>query len=99
MSDGPIDFLARRLWWLLMWFMRRGPIKRMRQTWPKWLPEPRRAAAWAHFRRQEAWAREHGLTVCRLCVQIVILSFGFQLAWRLVFKAIDAGFMPWLRPE
>ena len=81
-----------------MWIMRRRPIKRLRQTWPKWLPEAKRPAAWAHYRQQESWARDHGLAVCRLCVLVVVLSLSFQLAWHLVFWAIDAGYMPWLQP-
>lgn len=98
-TGGPIDFLARRLWWLLMWFMRRSPIKRLRQNWPQWVPEKRRAAAWAHFRQQEAWARDHGLAICRLCVLVVVLSLGFQFCWWLVFQGIERGWLPWLKVE
>jgi hypothetical protein len=95
MNQGGItDFFARRLWWSLMWFMRRGPIKSMRQNWVKWVPEKRRAAAWEHFRSQERWARDYGLTICRVCVLVVILSLSFQFCWFLVTSAIEAKLIP-----
>lgn len=74
-----LNWLARRLWYLMLWTMRRPPIKRLRLTFPKYLPPSQREKAWQSFRNQERFARKYGLTLTRWIVGIVLFIFLFQL--------------------
>lgn len=89
-----VDFLSRRVWYGMLWFMRRPPIRRMQRSWVSLVPEKRRSLAWASFIAQEKWAREHGLGLIRLMVLVVLASAGLTLAWTIVLELFAWGIIP-----
>lgn len=88
---SPIEWLARRLWYAMLWFMRRPRVKRLRLNFPSYLPEKSRAGAWNSFRRQERWARQYGLTVMRVVVALFGSIILFQLLGALVLTLQSNG--------
>lgn len=78
-----LEFVARRVWYALLWFMRRPVLKRMRQNWVHHVPESRRDKAWERFRRQERWARRYGLTIIRFVVLLMtgVVFTQLVMAW------------------
>lgn len=78
-----VDWIARRIWFGMLWFMRRPRIKRFRRTWIQRVPEYRREAAWSSFRRQERWGRRHGLPILRgvIGVAFVVIFAELTATW------------------
>ncbi len=80
-----IDWIARRVWFSILWFMRRPPVKRLRLTYPKYLPARNREKAWESFRSQEKWARRYGLIVMKWTVGVFVIVIFIQLVGALVY--------------
>ena len=80
--------------------MRRPPIKRLRQNWIRWVPESRRAEAWANFCRQERWARKHGVLVLQVILGTFFVIVFAQLvaAWTIEQQS-KGGFEVQVRGE
>jgi hypothetical protein len=92
------DWLARRLWWACLQFMRRPWMWRLRRGWVRWLPEPRREKAWADFRRQERLARRIGLPFLRGLMVLSLYGVALSISLSLASWALDQGWLP-SRPD
>ncbi|MCX7799348.1 MAG: hypothetical protein N2109_03290 [Fimbriimonadales bacterium] len=88
-----LDRLARRVWYAALWLSRRRPAKRLQRLSVELAPRPLRTKAEASLRRQNAWARRHGLNVVRLSLSLVALSAAFWAIWLLLAIAADRGWL------
>lgn len=93
-------FLARRLWAGMLWFMRRRWMRRLQRWAISLSPEgPRREKAWAGFRRQERWARRHGLRLLTGVVTVCLYAVLLNVIAALVVTGMESGFIPSPRSE
>jgi hypothetical protein len=88
------EFLARRLWWAMLWLMRRPAMRRLQRNSVKLLPESKREKAWQNIRRQEAWARDNGLPLLKVVITFLLISIGLTLTWLFVLELITRGLIP-----
>jgi hypothetical protein len=89
-----IEFLARRIWWGMLWLMRRPAIRRLQRLSFQLVPEARREKAFRSYRAQEDWAREHGLPLLRFLITIFLISLMFTGIWFLVLEGMQRGWLP-----
>lgn len=84
-----LNWCARRVWGSMLWFMRRRPIKALRTGWIRWVPAQRREKAWEDFKRQERWARRHGVTILQWTIGFAMFALGYQAiaAWTIMAQA------------
>ncbi len=88
---SPLDWVARQLWYGMLWFMRRPRIKRFRLHWHQRIAEPARTKAWNNYRRQERWARRYGLKIMQVVVTLFSLVILSQLFAALVYTLQAQG--------
>lgn len=88
-------FLARHLWWAMLWWMRRPFIRRL-QRWSLTLfPEgPKREKARQNYLRQERFARRIGLPVLRVAVGAFVVVVQLTLVYFLILEAFNRGWIP-----
>ena len=86
-----MEWLTRRVWFGMMWFMRRPGLKRMRLG----VSSRGGGKALHSYRRQERFARKHGLTITRMIVWLVIGILLAQFIGAFVlYMQISGGFSP-----
>ncbi|MEQ1822978.1 MAG: hypothetical protein ABL949_10735 [Fimbriimonadaceae bacterium] len=87
-------FLARRLWFGMLWFMRRGWMKRLQWAAVK-IGGPKREA-----KRREAWqiqnafARRIGLPLMTGLITVVLWSIVVTCSYYLILEMMDRGWIP-----
>lgn len=86
-----IEFVARRLWYFLLWFMRRPVMRRAQRRMLSFLPEGRRDKALKNIHRQNDFARRIGLNLMRTMVSILFLSFGLSATVMIVSEMAARG--------
>jgi hypothetical protein len=88
-------FLARLIWAAMLWFMRRRWMRRFQRWAIRLSPEgPKRDKAWAGFRRQERWARRHGLRLLTGVVSVCLYAVLLNLIAGLVVWGMQSGWIP-----
>lgn len=92
------DWLARRLWYAMLWLMRRPWMRRLQRRSFSLFGEERRALAYAKHKRQERFARRYGLPLVRLVILVFLLSMTFTLVYRAVLYAYEQDWIPRLDP-
>jgi len=85
--------IARFIWALLLWIIRRPTIKRIRQQLPNRLPGPMREGASDSMLRQDKFARKYGIRILQFTVSVVGLMIVFSLVSNLVLFAVDQGWL------
>lgn len=85
------DWLARRLWAAMLWFMRRPAIRRLQRGHVLLFPKGAREEAWRRFRAQERFARRHGLTLLRWTMVLALSLFVMSLAYLFVMRLVESG--------
>lgn len=91
------DFLARRLWWSLLWLMRRPWMRRFQDGAFRLVPEKRRPGALRNHYRQNAFARRYGLRGLRLVILAFLASVSLTVIAYTVLLLLDAGLL--VQPE
>jgi hypothetical protein len=66
--------LARFVWFGMLWFMRRPPIKRLRRSSVLLVPSRCRERAWRSVVRQDRFARRWGLLTLTLMFNLLLAS-------------------------
>ncbi|MCW5935826.1 MAG: hypothetical protein KIT11_00775 [Fimbriimonadaceae bacterium] len=89
-------WIARRVWWAMLWFMRRPWMKRVQRASINLWPEgAKRESARASFRRQERLARQIGLRVLHgvftLCLYFVALVVIYSLLSEVIGPELRFG--------
>jgi hypothetical protein len=81
-------FLARRLWWSMLWLMRRRWMRRLQQAAISLSPEgPKRDRARESLLEQERLARRWGLPLLTFSIRMLMLSILLTLLWNLYWEA------------
>jgi len=87
--------IARKIWWAMIWFMRRRWMRRLQRNSIKIVPDgPLRVRAWANYRRRERFARRHGLAILTGVVTLFLYGFAFVCVYSLLTFAIEQGWLP-----
>jgi hypothetical protein len=86
------EWLARRIWFAMLWWMRRPWLKRIRRTLP-FIPEHKRAEAWRRIKAQDAWARKHGLSIVTVAVNVMLASLLFTSAYMALLTLTERGLL------
>ncbi len=81
-------FLARRLWWGMLWLMRRRWMRRLQRAAIDLSPEgPKRERARQSLLDQERLARRWGLPLLTFSLRMLMLSILLTLLWNLYWEA------------
>lgn len=87
------DYLSRRLWFGMLWVMRRSWMRRFQRRVLSLAPASRKEAAWQSYRRQERFARRYGLTMLRWVVSFLLISIVLTFMFHAALLAVDRGFL------
>ena len=85
------DVIARRLWWGMLWFMRRRPIRLLQRRWLTWVRESKRDSALKSLKRQNQWARRYGLRMLRFAVTVLLASAVVTYSYGFVLQLYEQG--------
>lgn len=88
--------IARRLWWLSLWLMRRGWMRRLQSASMGWMSPIRAERARLHLVRQNAFARKIGLRLIHAVVLLLLVSLAIQFVFSAALYLVDSGV---LRPR
>lgn len=79
------DWLSRRVWWLLLWFVRRPVVRRMQRASTDWHRDPaKRERARLSLARQERFALRHGRRILFWAFLIALYLVVLQLVYALL---------------
>ncbi|HRF59176.1 MAG TPA: hypothetical protein PLH94_04590 [Fimbriimonadaceae bacterium] len=84
-------WLARRLWFAMLWLMRRPWMRRLQRWTISRVPPERRDAARRSMYRQDRFARRHGLRVLTFAITLLLGSLLLTLFWFLGLALYEAG--------
>ncbi|RYG36317.1 hypothetical protein EON81_10165 [bacterium] len=87
------DFIARRLWWAVLWLMRRTWMRRFQMGFFGLLPEGRRQAAIDNHYRQNTFGRRYGLPMLRVLITALLASIAVTMVASVVLWMIDSGYL------
>lgn len=76
-----------------MWLIRRPVVKRLQHAGLRLVPESKRPAALENLRRQNRFARRHGVTLLRWSVMAFFASIAITLAFQATLWLVDAGIL------
>jgi hypothetical protein len=85
-------WLARRVWWYILRFMRLRPVRRSRRWWLDRVP-PSTAR---RMIRQDRFARRHGLALLSFSLTVMLASFAITGCYFVAMALIQSGV---LRPD
>ncbi|MCB8933419.1 MAG: hypothetical protein H6534_08265 [Chthonomonadaceae bacterium] len=83
--------MARRLWFAMMWLMRRPVIKRARRGFPLLLPKSFQQRAWESVKRQDRLARRYGLPILIGMMTLLLGSIFVTAAFMGTLKLYEQG--------
>lgn len=89
-------WLARRIWWGMLRFMRLPPVRRARRRWMRIVPD----STARRMLRQDRFARRHGLAVLTFSLTLLIASATITGCYLLALAFINSGVLstdPWRR--
>jgi hypothetical protein len=84
-------FLARRLWWGMLWYMRRPWMKYLQRRSIYLWPPSMREKAQRSFARQNNFARRHGLTLLTGAIGLFLASLTFTLTYQAALTIVEDG--------
>ncbi len=86
-----IEWLARRIWGGMLWFIRRPAIRRLQRASLMLVPESRRERAHQSMIAQERLARRIGLPTLRFVLRLLFFSIFMTLFLSWFLDAVDSG--------
>jgi hypothetical protein len=86
-------FLARIIWAWMLWLVRRPLMKRLQALSPMMLPKSMRARGIETMKRQNAFARKHGLTWLTMVVAFFLISVGTAWTYQAAVFSVESGFL------
>jgi hypothetical protein len=84
-------FLARYIWSWMLWLVRRPWMKRIQSTSTLLLPKPMRARGLYAMKRQNAFARRHGLNWLTGVVAFFLVTVGTAWTYQAAVSAVESG--------
>lgn len=91
------DWLARRLWFGMLWLMRRPWMRRLQRSSVKMWPERMRDRVAQSMVRQDRFARRYGFRIVRFAILIMLASMLLTSVFLVVLKLNEEGYFA--RPE
>lgn len=92
-------WLARRLWWAMLWLMRRRWIRRLQRASYAWLPPKMQERSRASLVRQNELARRYGLRLLTATITLFLLSVAATGAFFVFLRLYDAGLLRRYEPS
>jgi hypothetical protein len=83
--------IARRLWWVSLWLMRRRWMRRIQSASIAWMSPERAGRARHSLVRQNAFARRIGLRMLTGVVLLVLVSVAIQFVFSVALYLVDSG--------
>ncbi len=87
------NYLARNLWWAMLWLMRRPVLKRLRRYAPMLAPRDSRDRIRRRMIDQDRFARRHGLGVLRFALSVLLASLTVTVTMAAVLQLYDSGML------
>lgn len=87
------NWLARWVWWSVLWLMRRRAIKTLQRRSVAWLPERTQIHARASLRRQNRFARRHGQQILTWTITLFLASVLLTWTFLLALNLYDSGML------
>ncbi len=85
------DAIARRIWGLMLWTIRRPLSRRLQAVSMRLVPPRYRETVRHRAIAQERFARRIGLTALRVTVQIALVSLSFTTLTFLILEGVSQG--------
>ena len=86
-------YLARQLWWGMLWLMRRPAILRLQRASIAWLPAPAQARAVNSLHRQNRFARKYGLGSLTVMFNFLLASIAISATYEIVTSMYEGGYL------
>lgn len=84
-------WIARQLWWWMLWLMRRPWIKRLQRASTRLGGPNRQRRNWESLKRQNAFAMRHGLRVLTFSITLLLASAVVTGSYMLLLKLQETG--------
>ncbi|HVL38476.1 MAG TPA: hypothetical protein VM328_03700 [Fimbriimonadaceae bacterium] len=84
-------WLSRRLWFWMLWIMRRNWMKRLQNATYRLLGSRWSARARRSVVAQNRWARRYGLGLMTLSMNLFLASLFISLSYALTLELYSAG--------
>ncbi len=88
-------WLAPRVWFVILRFMRLPVIRRIRRGWMRRIPEPTRL----RMIRQDRFARRYGLAVLQFSLTLMLASFAITGSYFVALWLVNAGILVQPQPR
>lgn len=85
------SWLGRRLWWAVLWAIRRPRVRRLQTASMAWMRPDRRERARIGLVRQNRFARRIGLPLLTWTILLVLVSLALQLTFYAAQTMIQSG--------
>jgi hypothetical protein len=86
-------YLARQLWWWMLWLMRRPWMKRLQRASMRWAGSDRESRLRQSLIRQNAFARHVGLWVLTFSINLLLGSIVVIGAFAAAIELRDSGLL------
>ena len=83
--------IARKLWWISLWLMRRRWMRRLQAASIGWLSPAKAERARISLVRQNAFARRIGLRLLTAVVTLFLVSVAIQFVFSAALYLVDSG--------
>ena len=84
---------ARRLWWVMLWVMRRPGVRKLRHAEFSWISDEARVKFRTRVAKQDGFARRYGLRVLQIALTLMFLSMMFTVTYFTVLAMIESGLL------
>lgn len=85
-------WIARRVWWAMLWLMRRRWMRRLQRASVNLFPASKRDAIRESMIRQDRFARRWGLMILQFAILIFLYSLVFTLLFFGLLALIERGY-------
>ncbi len=96
---SPIRWLARQLWFVMLWWMRRPFIRRLQRMSLAYVMRRKGESARTKYLSQERWARRHGLNLIHTSLRLLMISIGCTAIYFGFLEAVEKGYFQIPVPE
>jgi hypothetical protein len=86
-------WLARHLWWGMLWLMRRPWMSSLQRRSLLLFPPASRERTWKSMVRQNRFARRYGLKILTVAVNVLLASIIITLSFLLALNLVDQGIL------
>lgn len=84
-------WLARRVWWGMLWLMRRPWMKRLQRASTRLRGPEHEHKAWESLKRQNAFALRYGLKVITFSITLLLASAAITGSYLLLLRLQESG--------